>query len=246
VLSCFLSSYAQDIPLEENPIQGDFKTEKSKPEGIVFNLGASAGFNAIQPVINSLSVDDVILEDVNLHYKVGYMASFFIRMNMDRFFIQPSVSWVRSEGDILYSFPPTTPEDQTFTTETSAKKARLTMKKSSIQIPVMIGYNIVGEGPYGLSLMAGPSINYNHKVSYTSVYPDVHEFLNENTPWEVGITAGVAVKVWQLFFDFSYQFGLNKVESDFKTKDPQTTTINNSLRIDKRTNMMSFTLGIVF
>jgi len=208
-----------------------------------FNLGATIGFNTIFPIINSLTVDDIELEDIRLRYKVGYQVSLFGRLNMDRFFIQPSITWQHSEGDILFSIPvdlsESTAEFQT---------AQLEMNKQAILVPVHIGYHIIREAPYGLSFMVGPTFKYNYNVSYKPSYPgNDHEFISESNPFGMNIATGVSVRIWQLFFDFGYEFGLNQTESDFKSKLDQTSpALSKNIRIDKRTNVMSFSLGIVF
>ena len=59
------------------------------------------------------------------------------------------------------------------------------------------------------------------------------------------IAAGLGVSIWRLFLDFSYEFGLNEVASDFReigTEANQKGTLN----IEKRTNIMSFSLGFLF
>jgi len=215
-------------------------------EGKVFNLGATIGFNTDLPVINSLYVDDVKLENVSVKYKVGHLASVFFRLNMDRLFLQPNFSWRKSEAEIHFTIPQNDISGK-LVQELNAPNAKLAMKVHSLQVPVLVGYHIVRQGRYGLSILAGPNFKYNYDVSYTSESTDsAHEFLSENTPLGIGITTGVAVKIWQLFFDFSYEFGLNQTESDFKSKDPEIPVISNNIRIDKRTNVMSFSLGFVF
>lgn len=223
------------------------KEKETTPPEITLNIGATIGFNTAFPIINSISVDNVELENMRLLYKVGHQASFFCRVNIDRFFIQPSINWNRTEGDILFPIPSVDPVTNTFTSVETEQNARLEMEKKSLHLPVFIGYHIVREGPYGLSFIAGPNFKYDYSVNYKSTSPEaVQEFVNESTPVGVGISVGIAVKIWQLFFDFSYEFGLNHTESDFKSKNPETPLISNNIKIDKRTNMMSFSLGIVF
>ena len=68
-----------------------------------FNWGGKVGMNAALPIVNSLTIDDVEMEDIRLQYKVGYQASVFARVNIDRFYIQPSLTWQYSEGDIRFN-----------------------------------------------------------------------------------------------------------------------------------------------
>lgn len=221
--------------------------ESTSNEEKIFSLGATVGANAIFPVINSLSVDNTDLENVYLQYKVGLLASFFCRINMDRFFIQPSISWRRSEAEIHFNIPQSIPLSASELETDILQTARLALDEQSLNMPIMIGYSIIKQGPYSLSFMAGPTLKYNYKVSYTSESTDAaHEFISESTPYGISIGMGVGVRIRQLFFDFCYEFGLNQTESDFKSKDPEIPIISNEIRIDKRTNVLSFSLGLLF
>ena len=56
------------------------------------------------------------------------------------------------------------------------------MKTSSLEVPIMVGYNLVKKGPYGLSLMVGPKLKYNYKIAYTVESSTTHvEYVNDNT-----------------------------------------------------------------
>ncbi|WP_455637648.1 porin family protein [Parabacteroides sp.] len=213
-------------------------------EDKAFNFGAKVGYNSTFPIINSLTIDGVEAENVRLQYKVGYQASVFCRINVDRFFIQPDFSWQRTEGNILFSLPASTESD--LVDGNTPKADQFLLRTSSLAMPVMIGYYLVKEGPYALSFMAGPKLKYNYKARYTTHFSEItNEYINDSTPFGVGIATGLGVSIWRLFFEFTYEFGLNKVESDFKDKSSQTPT-ERSISIDKRTNMMSFSLGFLF
>lgn len=211
-----------------------------------FNYGAKIGFNAGFPIVNSLTIDGVETENVRLQYKVGYQASIFCRVNIERFFIQPSLGWYRTEGDIRFSIPSQVglslgqPDDPALALD------QLQIKTSGVGLPVLIGYHLVKEGPYGLSLMAGPKLNYHYKVRYTSNFSNTpREYINDSTPFGVNIVTGLSVSIWRLFLDFTYEFGLNHVESDFKDMS-SFSPIEGNIQIDKRTNAMSFSLGVLF
>ncbi len=153
-------------------------------EDKAFNFGAKVGFNATFPVINSLSINGKEAENIDIEYKVGYLAAVFCRVNIERFFLQPSFSWHRSEGNIRFSIPQSLPENNMLS-NTSATTDLLMMKTSSLEVPIMVGYNLVKKGPYGLSLMVGPKLKYNYKIAYTVESSTTHvEYVNDNTPFE--------------------------------------------------------------
>ena len=72
------------------------------------------------------------------------------------------------------------------------------------------------------------------------------EFEDDNTPFGIGIAAGLGVSIWRLFLDFSYEFGLNEVASDFREIGKNEANPKGTLNIEKRTNIMSFSLGFLF
>lgn len=219
-------------------------------EDKIFNWGGKVGMNAAFPIIQSLTIDDMEMEDIRLQYKVGYQAALFARVNIDRFYIQPSLTWLYSEGDVRFNIPQSgnVSTDDPFTPSLIGKN-RVTYKAATLELPVMIGYYLVKEGPYALSVMFGPDFKYNYKSRYSTNLTDTpREFSNISTPFGIGFTAGLGVSIWRLFFDFSYEFGLNEVASDFREIDNThvSTPGEGALKIEKRTNMMSFSLGFLF
>jgi Outer membrane protein beta-barrel domain len=122
----------------------------------------------------------------------------------------------------------------------------LQYKMASLELPVMIGYYMVKEGPYALSLMVGPNIKYNYKTRYTTSLTETpHEYRSDSTPFSLNIATGLGVSIWRLFFDFTYEFGINEIESGFKERGSNLPA-ESSMSIDKRTNAMSFSLGFLF
>ncbi|MDR0748226.1 MAG: PorT family protein [Tannerellaceae bacterium] len=218
-----------------------YTQNKVKAGEKVFNWGAKAGLNSTFPIINSIRIDGEKAENIHLQYKVGVLAAAFCRINIDRIFLQPSVSWRYASGDIYFNLP--TVIEATAITRSSDQ---LTYKVKSIEAPVLIGYKMVNEGPYGLSFMAGPTIKYSYNVSYSSGLSDSpRRYISDSTPWGINIACGVGVTIWRFFFDVTYEFGLNQVDSDFKDYSSREPGEDN-ITIDKRTNMMNISLGFLF
>ena len=212
-----------------------------------FNWGGKVGFSSTFPIINSLVISDQHAEDIRMQYKVGYLAAAFARVNIDRFFIQPSLAWRYSEGDIHFTMPGNNNSGIIMPRDLIIERDnQIEYKAASLEVPVMVGYYLVKEGPYALSMMVGPNIKYTYKSSYTTDLTDaIHEYKSDSTPFGIGIATGLGVSIWRLFFDFTYEFGLNQVESGFKEKNSNLPA-ENSMTIDRRTNAMSFTLGFLF
>lgn len=219
-----------------------------KIEDKTFNWGGKVGVNAAFPIVRSLTIDNQEMEDIRLQYKVGYQVAAFARVNIDRFYIQPSLTWQHTEGDICFNIPQTENDLPNGTnTLASVSKNRISYKSATLEMPVMVGYYLVKEGPYALSLMFGPNIKYNYKTRYnTNMTGSPLEFEDDNTPFGISITTGLGVSIWRLVLDFSYEFGLNEVASNFREIGKIEDTPKGTLNIEKRTNIMSFSLGFLF
>ena len=115
-----------------------------KIEDKTFNWGGKVGVNAALPIVKSLTIDNQEMEDIRLQYKVGYQAAVFARVNIDRFYIQPSLAWQYTEGDIRFNIPQTENSLPDGTnTQMPIGKNRITYKSATLEVPVMIGYYLV-------------------------------------------------------------------------------------------------------
>lgn len=215
-----------------------------------FNWGGKIGLNAAIPIVESITINGIEMENINQQYKVGYEASIFARLNIQRFYIQPAFSWQYTQGEIRFNIPtgsdsPSLPNGFIFQNEGTPNL--ITYKAATLVVPVMIGYYIIKEGPFALSLMLGPNLKYNYKTHYsTNLTDQARKFEDDNTPFGLGLATGVGVSIGRLFFDFNYEFGLNEVVSDFYEIGKNNVSNDNLLRIEKRTNTMSFSLGFLF
>lgn len=213
-------------------------------QNTTFNWGAKIGFNSILPVINSFVVEDVVIENSRVEYEVGYMAAFFCRVNIERFFVQPSISWHNNESNIFFSYPREIARAEV--QAPNEMKDQLNLRIRSLELPVLIGYNIVKEKPFGLSIMAGPKLKYNYKIRYKSNLDDFqYEYTSDDTAYRINFVAGIGVTLWNLFFDFTYDVGVNYKEKNFRRVNDDAPMQGNMV-LDKRLNMMGFSLGVLF
>ena len=218
--------------------QGILRTEEKK-----FNFGAKVGLNATLPVVNSLRVLDFEANQFQTSYQVGYLAAIFFRFNIQRFYIQPSPSWHYGRSHLHFAL--TFPEIDG--AADPPIKGNLRMHTQSLELPVLLGYHLVKQGPYGLSLMVGPKVKYNYKLDYNMAI-DAREirFVNDDTPFGVNIVSGMGVSIGRLFFDFVYEFGLNQTEASFKQLSASSPESSFEIQLNKRTNVMSMSIGFLF
>ena len=118
------------------------------------NFGVKGGFNSSMMLISHLSVDGHNISNIQNEYKIGYFASLFMRINFDRHFLQPELSYNINQCEIHFSAPKT--DDLIATPHQYAISSRI----SCFELPILYGYNFVKEGPYQMAVFGGPKIRY--------------------------------------------------------------------------------------
>ena len=208
------------------------------------SVGVRVGFNSTFPVIHSFMLDDQPIDHFRLHYKVGYMASVSFSVNMNQFFIQPAVNWERCSTEIQFAWPQT---DEIYPSGNIIQyDHKLDAEYNSVAVPVLVGYHLVKEGPYGLNIKLGPKGIYHYKKQQTGSGPQaVITHQDDNINYAIDFVTAVGVTIGRLFLDFSYEFELHKTQSTYAyqclTQDRAGT-----LSIQQRRNALSFSLGMIF
>ena len=117
------------------------------------------------------------------------------------------------------------------------------LKTLCLQVPILIGYNIIQEGKYVMSLFTGPKT----KFVFTShdeqefkhfKYDQMEEILKKRCYyWDFGL----GVKIGNVFFDFTYDLGITKVSEYIISKSD-----NLKFTSNRRDNILSFSMGMIF
>lgn len=119
---------------------------------------------------------------------------------------------------------------------------------------MIYGYNIIKEGPYSLAVFAGPKVRYiwDKKSKVTFENFEQQNIKEELRPLNLSFTAGVAVTISRIFFDFRYDIGLHNISKRVSYKVPadngtvNKNASNHEIRFHRRDNVLSFSLGIFF
>ncbi len=208
------------------------------------NFGIRVGFNSVFPIIHSISIDEQDIDDYRMHYKVGYQAAVFLSINMNRFFIQPTFCWERSLAEVQFALP--THNNTATGNDFNLYKNNIEAEYNSLSIPVLAGYHLVKVGPYGLNVKAGPKGIYHykkHQEGRSNQIEITHD--NDNINYSINMVTAIGVTIGRLFLDFSYEFGLYNSKANFTYFNPTTNKKGNMLLV-KRSNALSFSLGMVF
>ncbi|MDR1004712.1 MAG: PorT family protein [Prevotellaceae bacterium] len=243
-LLCLLpvALWGQGLPLPG--VRVEKKAEVMHRHDRPLNFGIKGGFTSSLFLVSRLALSNIGVKEVQNNYKLGYFGSLFMRINFKRHFLQPEVSYTINRCDITF----VKPDAEGVTPGT----ASIISSIHSIDVPVIYGYNIIKEGPYGMAIFGGPKLLYirnsKSKVTFDNFdRPDIKEELN---PLNLSMTLGVAVTISRIFFDFRYDIGLHNISKQITYDAPAATDYrpipSDELRFNRRENVLSFSLGVFF
>ncbi len=159
------------------------------------------------------------LNDYSINSENGYSGGLFLRINWKKFFAQTEAMY--SFQKLKYSLDENPLAIQNYSSES-------VMKSRSLDVPILVGYNIVDIKLLKLKIFTGPTIDWMIK-------PDENIFAGiDKTSSDWAWTVGGGVEAAFVSFDVRYGFDINSTEGKWFN--------NNSL--EKKTNVLSFTLGL--
>lgn len=204
------------------------------------NYGIKAGFNSTLIILPHLQTNGQSINEVQNNYKIGYLGALFMRINFDRHFVQPELSYNISRGDMSFEQP-------------STKELSIESTLHSIDVPILYGYNIIKEDPYGMAIFAGPKMRFLlNKPSEVEFHNfDGADYSERLRTLTFSATLGVAVTISPIFFDFRYDIGLHNISRRIKSKPTETpstpeNTENIAPSYHRRDNVLSFSFGVLF
>ena len=220
LLTASALAYGQSSAAPDTAVPTD--TEKQKTETSV-NFGAKGGFTASLFLVSDLSINGQRIEQVQNNYKIGYFASMFMRINFDRHFLQPEVSYTINRCNITFDKP-------------------LPAEAPEGTLP----YSLAAFGGPKLRYIW----DKKSKVTFENFnMANIHE---ELYPFNVSLTLGVAVTISRIFFDFRYDIGLHniskKITYDMPDLEPSTgeNIPDSEIRFTRKDNVLSFSFGVFF
>jgi hypothetical protein len=154
------------------------------------NLGIKFGTNSSSLITNSKEFFDQ--SEIN-----KFFAGAFVRVKLGKLYLQPEV-YFNSKGGILSSLNSTS----SIISEVSEK-----FSYQTIDIPILLGLNIIDKSIFNLRIDAGPVLSY---VTSSSIVSELNNFnINDLKDNYVGIQAGVGCDIWFLTLDARIENSFN-------------------------------------
>lgn len=233
IIACSANLHAQDVMLH------DSNTKKQK-----VSIGIKGGFNSTMMFTDKLSYGEQDITDLQNNYKIGYIATLFIRIPVKKqHFLQPEVSYAISQGSINMS---NLRENATIL----ENNALIKTKMSSLEVPLLYGYKFIDSYPYGMSFFLGPKIAWTIKRQTSSEYSGFYQqnIIEKIKPLNYSAVIGIGVNISNVFFDFRYEIGCNNITQSVTYDKNQTMEPYNEkdLILKRRKNILSFSVGAIF
>ena len=219
---------------------------------------AGGGFDiAIGPKVGyqttKLSYDKA---DIKSGFANHFTAGLFGRVTVGRIYVQPEVLYFKT-SNVFDGHVTGVPSDNLFNLPTGAKVS-LTLNQMNLQVPLLIGVNVIDLDLITLRAQVGPTANFVLKSQ--TLYDKTYTFNGQQTEIENtttdqdfnpksiswGLQAGLGIDVLKRFtLDVNYNFGLSKVFENLNdTTLGETFDFSN---IDNtKQNMFMVTVGIKF
>lgn len=216
---------------------------------------AGGGFDiAIGPKVGyqttKLSYDKA---DIKSGFANHFTAGLFGRVTIGRVYVQPEVLYFKT-SNVFDATVTGVESDNLFNLPTGAN-LNLTLNQMNLQVPILIGFNIIDLDLITLRAQVGPTANFvlKSQTLYDKTYTigGQHVELENTTSDENfdpktiawGLQAGLGVDVWRLTLDVNYNFGLSKMFKNLNnTALGETFDFSN---IDNtKQNMFMVTVGI--
>ena len=192
--------------------------------------------------------------DIKSSFSNHFTAGLFGRVTLGRLYVQPEVLYFKT-SNIFEGHVTGVESDNLFNLPTGAN-VNFTLNQMNLQVPVMIGVNILDLDIVTLRAQAGPTANFvlKSQTLYDKTYTmngQQGEIANTTTDQDFdtkaiswGVQAGLGVDVLKrITLDINYNFGLSKM-FDALNETTLGETFDFSNIDNTKQNMFMVTLGI--
>ena len=208
----------------------------------VVNYGVKTGFSSTIYEVQQFQITGIPINEYDAKSEISSFYTAFVRVNILRSYLQTELSYNISNYSII--FPTQQWESGAMSHDLSSIRTKIT----GLEVPLFYGYHILKEGPYGMSFYVGPKAkliltDYSHHHFENFAYNSISETIR---PINFSLMVGLGVNIRRMFFDFSFEYGLHNISKDFTTIDNTGYTSSDDIILDRRKNVLSFSIGFIF
>jgi hypothetical protein len=203
----------------------------------IFNWGIRGGVNALSTNFYEIYEGATEISAKSYKNKVGHNICVFSRINLGRLLMQPELAWNTYSQYLSFT---STGADDSYTSLTE-----LSRKSNSLNINVLVGYNIIREGPFLLNMGIGPALKYIYKTDYSINNVDYTVKNPQYKHYKYSGIIDLAIIISKFYFDVRYEFNLP--DTDIHLDEiPNIPESLKNIYIHKNENILSFSFGLMY
>lgn len=210
-------------------------------QGFDFSIGPKVGYQATKLSYKKADIKDGFAN----HFTIGA----FARLDFGRLYLQPELLYFKSSNLFSYDFS-TMGEGIP-----SGANLNVTLNNMNLQLPILVGLDIIDSDILGLRIQAGPTANFvlqsktlvDYSIGGQQSDPEEQKegFDTKSIAW--GFQAGIGVDVLKnITLDINYNFGLSKVFNKIGEQEIGGYQLNFNNIDDSKVNTFMVTVGYKF
>ena len=159
--------------------------------------------------------------DIKAGFANHFTAGLFGRVTIGRIYVQPEVLYFKTSN--VFDGHVTGVESNNLFNLPTGANVNITLNQMSLQVPVLIGFNVVDLDLITLRAQVGPTANFvlRSQTLFDETYTigeqqaqienttTDEQFDTKSINW--GVQAGLGVDIWRFTLDVNYNFGLSKM-----------------------------------
>jgi hypothetical protein len=195
------------------------------------------------PFDAQIMYDGMAVKNVRPVYNAGWTAEALMRINIARIFIQSSVAWKYTATGARFNSTATelrVPDERAVPQE-----QLLSMQFVSLETPVVVGFYILKNNPYSLSVMSGVNVKYDYDALFSLNNAGISNLRRDSPRYDLSIYSALEVMIGKLIFGFAYDYGLNRssYEMDMNMQGLRRPV---SIHVGQHVKYLSMSVGALF
>lgn len=204
------------------------------------NMGLKVGFAATGTYVTDAYIDGHELSEYTMDTQVGNFAAVQFRVNSRKLLFQTGMSVALTKSSFMIDKNSWNPE------ATSKDEMSESYSMISFSVPLQVGYHIVNNDPYCMSIFTGPRFRYIPDKYYTATFENMgpNKLIENPTTILMGWSIGLSVKIGRTFLDFEYEAVINNMSRSLSYESG--IYPGPDIRLGRRFSTVAFSYGVMF
>lgn len=204
------------------------------------SFGVRFGFSSCSTYLTDASFGGMEFEEYTQDTQLGNFILFHMQYEYEKFFLQSGIGLGLNKS--AFNVNLAEHDAQSDEPETLG----ISYEMTSMIVPLQLGYSIVNQSPYRMSLYAGPSMRILSTERYKCKVTEGDGYSIDETPrrFLFGGTLGFCVQTGRTFFNMEYEVAITDISKNLSFTGISEGTP--SLTLGRRMGIFSFSYGILF